>query len=124
MSINEGSGKDELQAVGGTAPMELLVEARVVDAKARAGPGGRRALHLKSYRISLVERHSRLPIILHAFWTRCLLLRAGGLPSNILAARGSTLDASAQFGGGDGEDTGLRRGLAGLRRSAICSSWR
>ena len=32
---------------------------------------------LKSYRVALIERRSRLPIILHAFWIRTLLLRAG-----------------------------------------------
>ncbi len=99
VGINEGSGGTSRQAlIGGTAPMELLVEARVVDANNTSGSWVAAAhSHLKSYRISLVERHSRLPIILHAFWTRCLLLRAGGLPSNILAAHSSTLDASAQF---------------------------
>ena len=37
------------------------------------------------------------PIILHAWWNRCLVLRAGGLPPDVLVHRASNLDSAVQF---------------------------
>ena len=80
-------------------PIELLIEARLSDANnVRNTFNAEEHPHeLKSYRIALVERHSRLPIILHAWWNRCLVLRAGGLPPDMLVHRASNLDSAVQF---------------------------